>query len=336
MALKNYYIVLGVKSTAGIEEIKAAFRELAKKYHPDKNPGNKAAEEYFKEIQEAYMVLSNPEKKRNYDLKMMYGAAPKSKAQNTAHGRYTGNAYQYAQQQAGAKNNFQFNNIKSNPKHKPEERYQVMVSVGIAMLLLYFIISYSASSSKKQERQPFSLENEELIKEKIEKMMRGETKSETNENTSQISNFESPYTKYFGEEVYIDGNKNSIKISNSSQSEAVVCLVENKRPYKTIRNQYMNAGATFKMNEVPNGSYFLKVFYGHNWDTSITFLNNKFKGGFKEQIAFVKILNGNDFFKMNHNSNGPSSSFSSYEVDLTPFSSVEKNNKISVEEFFNQ
>jgi hypothetical protein len=335
MALKNYYIVLGVKSTATIDEIKAAFRELAKKYHPDKNPGNKAAEEYFKEIQEAYMVLSNPEKKRNYDLKMMYGSSAQSKAQNTPHGRYTGNAYQYAQQQARTKNNFQFNNIKSSPKHKPEERYQVMVSVGIALLLLYFIISYSTSSSKKQERNTHTLQNQEFVNEKIKELMNSEVKSQTAQNTPQINNFDSPYTKYFGEEVYIDGNKNSIKISNSSYCEAVVCLVENKAPFKTIRNQYINAGATFKMNEVPNGNYYLKIFYGNNWDTTITFLNKKYKGGFKEQIGFVKILNGEEYFKMNHNTKGTSSSFSSYEVSLNPNSDNEKRSKISMEEFFN-
>ncbi|MBQ7506687.1 MAG: molecular chaperone DnaJ [Lachnospiraceae bacterium] len=64
---KDYYEVLGVGKNATDEELKKAFRGLAKKYHPDINPGNKEAEEKFKEIQEAYAVLSDPQKRSQYD-----------------------------------------------------------------------------------------------------------------------------------------------------------------------------------------------------------------------------------------------------------------------------
>lgn len=63
----NYYDVLGVDKGASSDEIKKAFRELSKKFHPDKNDGSKEAENKFKEINEAYSVLSNPDKKRDYD-----------------------------------------------------------------------------------------------------------------------------------------------------------------------------------------------------------------------------------------------------------------------------
>jgi curved DNA-binding protein len=64
---KDYYAVLGVKKDASADDIKKAYRKLALKYHPDKNPGDKKAEEKFKEITEAYAVLSDVEKRRQYD-----------------------------------------------------------------------------------------------------------------------------------------------------------------------------------------------------------------------------------------------------------------------------
>src|SRR6266581_5770151 len=67
MASTDYYQVLGLKKTATAAEIKRAYRKLAVKYHPDKNPGNKDAEEKFKEINEAYSVLSDPQKRKQYD-----------------------------------------------------------------------------------------------------------------------------------------------------------------------------------------------------------------------------------------------------------------------------
>ncbi|MBP1744786.1 MAG: molecular chaperone DnaJ [Firmicutes bacterium] len=72
MAKKDFYEVLGLQKGASDEEIKKAFRKLAIKYHPDKNQGDKEAEEKFKEINEAYQVLSDPEKKARYD---QYGDA---------------------------------------------------------------------------------------------------------------------------------------------------------------------------------------------------------------------------------------------------------------------
>lgn len=67
MASKDYYEVLGLQKGASDDEIKKAFRKLAIKYHPDKNQGNEEAEAKFKEINEAYQVLSDPEKKARYD-----------------------------------------------------------------------------------------------------------------------------------------------------------------------------------------------------------------------------------------------------------------------------
>ena len=67
MAKRDFYDVLGVDKSSSPEQIKSAYRKLAVKHHPDKNPGDKVSEDKFKEASEAYNILSNQKKKQNYD-----------------------------------------------------------------------------------------------------------------------------------------------------------------------------------------------------------------------------------------------------------------------------
>ncbi len=92
---KDYYEILGVSKTATPEEIKRAYRRLARKYHPDLNPGDKEAEARFKEINEAHEVLSDPEKRQKYDQFGQYwqqaaaGAPPTGGFEGMDFGRYS-------------------------------------------------------------------------------------------------------------------------------------------------------------------------------------------------------------------------------------------------------
>ena len=86
MDYKDYYQILGVNRNASTDEIRSAYRKLAMKYHPDRNPGDKQAEEHFKEINEAYQVLSDSEKRARFDQ--------------------VGSAYSNWQQRGGTPNDF--------------------------------------------------------------------------------------------------------------------------------------------------------------------------------------------------------------------------------------
>jgi molecular chaperone DnaJ len=72
---KDFYNILGVAEDAPADRIKKAYRSLAKKFHPDRNKGDKTSEEKFKEVQEAYSVLSDPKQREEYDLMRKYGPA---------------------------------------------------------------------------------------------------------------------------------------------------------------------------------------------------------------------------------------------------------------------
>lgn len=326
MAEKNYYTILEVKSTATFEEIKSAYRILAKKYHPDKNIGNKAAEEYFKEIQQAYAILSNPEKRKKYDFKASFATRTQTQQKtNTGGPQYTGNAYQFAQQQAQYQQQQAYAQAKKRttaPKEKvtEKENWQILVSVGIALVLLYFIISYSTEKTTASSN---------TVIPKIEK-----TAEEPIETTEfSITNYDSPYTAFFGEEVYDGESKNSISFLNGSKSEAIVCLVEKNAPNKTIRNIYMNSESQIKMSEIPDGEYFLKIYYGIDWNPQKTLSNKAVKGGFEKENEFRELNSGSDALIMKKEKKGSLDSYSTYEIKISP--NDKQNAKvISAEAFF--
>ena len=92
---RDYYEVLGVSKGASEEEIKKAYKKLARKYHPDMNPGDKEAEEKFKEINEANEVLSDPDKKARYDQFGFAGVDPNYGAGAAGGGAYGAGGFDF-------------------------------------------------------------------------------------------------------------------------------------------------------------------------------------------------------------------------------------------------
>lgn len=335
MAQKNYYIILEVKNTATFEEIKSSYRMLAKKYHPDKNIGNKAAEEYFKEVQEAYAVLSNPEKRKKYDYKLSFGSRPQPQQKQNNNGpQYTGNAYQFAQQQAQHKQQQTYSQPKSKPlKTQESASWQILVSVGIALVLLYFIISYSTEKTTVNSGYEtiYVSSDAEKESEAIKAMKKLQSK-ETALPKVTMNNYDSPYTPYFGDEIYDEQSKNSIAFLNASESEAVICL-EEKTSGKVVRNLYVSNESQIKMGQIPDGAYVVRIYFGNEWDAGKTFEGQTVTGGFKIDNGFWKLYDDKKGIVMKKEKNGSMDSYSTYEIKIG-LDFTQNANKIDPESFF--
>ncbi|WP_062543374.1 J domain-containing protein [Rufibacter tibetensis] len=156
---KNYYHILGVSSSASAAEIKAAYKRLAVKLHPDKNPNNPHAEERFKQINEAYQVLSDPRRRATFDLQRQY------EQQQRQAQAYANPRYHQTRQPAG----FQERHYRQRPqKHTHFSRRDLLIvaSVVLATVLLVFVIDivWSGIASGRAMEQARQAESQQLWK----------------------------------------------------------------------------------------------------------------------------------------------------------------------------
>ncbi|MEL5721724.1 MAG: DnaJ domain-containing protein [Treponemataceae bacterium] len=140
----DYYEVLGISKNATLDEIKVAYRNLAKKYHPDMNQGDKNAEERFKKINEAYTVLSDPEKRKLYDGGF-YGANYQNTSSYGGYGRATGtedfDPFQ-AFWEAWAREQAAYQKRYTNPRYQKKQRSSHSGIMSLVLILLAVILGF--------------------------------------------------------------------------------------------------------------------------------------------------------------------------------------------------
>lgn len=124
---------------------------------------------------------------------------------------------------------------------------------------------------------------------------------------------DSPYNSYFGKGVYDKYYSNKIILHNGQNTDVIACLTQYYRPNKTIRNEYIIAGESFEMTNIPNGVYYLKTFYGKYWNPDTLFMG-KVRGLFDTLAGFSKSDEYDDLIKLEQNNR----QYSIYEITLYP------------------
>jgi curved DNA-binding protein CbpA len=141
----NFYQILGISNTASEEEIKIAYRNLAKKYHPDKNGSNAFYEEHFKKINTAYQTLSKKEKRNRYDLKLRYRASSSSSSsssgQSSFKNRTSTPGYKNSPHKA-SKSNKAREKMENERKRKEKEKKKIYVFTGLTLIFIIFCSIY--------------------------------------------------------------------------------------------------------------------------------------------------------------------------------------------------
>jgi curved DNA-binding protein CbpA len=257
----NYYEILGLTSTANVQEIKVAYRKLAKIYHPDKNPDNKQSEEKFKLIKEAYEVLSDPFKKRKHDATLEYHLKLKTNTVTTKKRKnYSGiseeelKRRQYYQQNYSKQNHNYKKQNATEEKKKYNETRAILFSIPIAIALLFFIVNiYNRSYRSNQNKN--SISNTQTINTKTEL---------TTKNTSKalFTSGAEPYSEYL-EKPLIDKNSfDVIKLKNNTSNDAIVFITDTNN--KIIRHYFIEKNVELFFEYLPIGTYKLKLHTGIN------------------------------------------------------------------------
>ena len=309
MTKKNYYAILGVGSTATEDEIKLAYRKLAKRFHPDRNPGNTELEERFKEITEAYNTLSDPESRSKYDLKFFYSTNAKSERR-------------YKTGTAGDRPRFKVKKERPDtPAEKRATRIIFACVISFILIIIAMIIFNPEDDDSRQVKLMMSQLGHDgpvLLPEK---------------KPPVIMDADSPYDSIFGEGVSVMESRNNITVFNSEASEVVICLVEKGKEGKTIRNEYFGPGLSYRIVGIPNGTYYITAYFGKQWDPKKKLAGGKVVGGFKEELGFYRSDRKKDLFIINQHESGENLVYSNYEIELKKILQ-DPARKITAEEFF--
>ena len=124
-----------------------------------------------------------------------------------------------------------------------------------------------------------------------------------------------PYAHFYGNNIKDLGSEHSVEFIADPILDQIVFLVD-LSSNKVIRHNYILSGDTFEMNNIPDGSYYVKVFFGRDWDVTNQLTDNHLQGGFNIYRKFISFTNENQILRMNRTEKGDSLAFNSYRITL--------------------
>ena len=172
--MATYYEILGISEHASLQEIRAAFKKNALKYHPDKNPDNIYAEERFKELNNAYQVLSNPQKKAHYDLTLNYARFSYLNQNYAQQTKYSPTSYRKPPPQP----NYRY--YRMRPQYNPRyDRIGNVWAMGLFITIVLFTTLYTSVNSylDRQYRESMKSETEQLFDQALSNYHSGDLNS---------------------------------------------------------------------------------------------------------------------------------------------------------------
>ena len=283
--MRDLYRILGLPDNASAADIKSAYRRLAKLYHPDLNPESRQSEEKFKEILDAYTILSDPELRAQYDRKRIYGfSSPsfttraKSQEQGEEKKRDPGRKEYPPEYIEMLRQRNRARIVRQIQRRKKILRGMIITFV----LYLIGTALFEAWISSKREHEALDFDT---------RMKAQHVRDSLRNVSDEIQNLDSPYDSLFGAGQSTWLSPNQLVVINP-YSDAVVCLMRTDTPFVTVRNEFIHAQNSFIMNEVPNGKYQVKVYTGKDWNNNLTVPDGRKLGGFSSHEKFF-IVNRN-------------------------------------------
>lgn len=270
--MADYYSILGLTKTATEIEIKAAFRRLAKIYHPDKNPNDPNAKHLFENILKAYDVLSNPHSRKRYDNSNFVTTSQSHRPHRA--GQQKQKDYSFTEEDLKRreyyKKHYQAKKSTINqtpPKPHYSDYKYILYATPIAVGLLMLIMSiFSAEPTTESIPQ-----NTEEVSQPIK-------------SSIKLVNGDKPYSGYFGNLKLFD-TPYRLQINNSSNYDAVIAVFD-KKTNAYLQHSYLQASYSIEFSKLPETGVYWKCVLGKNWKNDEKFANNKVAGGFDSIVQY--------------------------------------------------
>lgn len=277
--MRDLYRILGIPDNASMADIKSAYRRLAKQYHPDLNPGSRRSEEKFKEILDAYTILSDEELRAQYDRKRRFGSS--ATGAYTAAPHHPGEKKRESQRREYPPEYIEMMRQRNRTRIVKQIQRRKKILRGMIITFVLYLIGTAIFESWMDDQRA---KQTQFVQEAREDKRQRDSMLNS---LDVIHNLDSPYDSVFGPAQSTWLSPNQVVIVNP-YTDAVICLVHTASG-QTIRNEFVHGQTTFIMKDVPNGSYSVKVYAGVNWTFSKPVPDGRMLGGFSTNEHFFSI-----------------------------------------------